>query len=506
MNGRGALAAIGALVILGCKVNPHAHRHTPPPRPIGIIINGEALPLEPRPLLDRGILLVPVQRTIHALGLDFEREGSRMITHVGSKTVVLRDHSRIALVDDNSVMLDAPVMLRNNVFYAPLRFFTSVLDAQANFFHDTVIIVAQLVGRAGNGIITEGNRTLHIGTVTNVDLNSDPPTVTLSFNGAVHTIRITRNAIITLRDVAIDVDTPGELSDIRPGDYAEIMIEKNGAVSSVVDAFGSRYGTIVALNGSQFVLQDGHVIAPDRDTAISLDGRPAAIGDLQIGDRVTVRYNVETDEIREVDADRSLASTNADTGTARIDAVSINASQPLRGGQRLFVTMHGAIDGAATFDVGQYVQNVAMRQSAPGIYVGSYTIPQSANFTGVPIVAHLRMQDGSSAEAESAQTLSAAATPPGISSVGPADGETVNDDEPAIYATFVSQAVPVNPSSIRLEVNGLDVSEDSLRTPNFVQFLPGTTYHGVVRVTVRVADYAGNIAKRSWTFTVAKGY
>jgi hypothetical protein len=506
VNARRTLAAIGAFVILGCKINPHARHHAPPPRPIGIVINGEALPLDPRPLLDHGILLVPVQRTIHALGLDFEREGSRMITHVGSKTVVLRDHSKMALVDDTRVPLDAPVMLRNDVFYAPLRFFTSVLDAQANLFHGTVIIVAQLVGRAGNGVIVEGNRTLHIGTVTNVDLNSDPPTVTLAFNGAVHTIGITPNAIITLRDIAVDVDTPGELSDIRPGDYAQILMEKNGAVSSVVDAFGSRYGTIAALNGSQFVLQDGHVIAPDRDTVISLNGRPASLSDLQVGDLVTVRYNVETAEILEVDADRSLAATTAQSGTASIDAVSINASQPLRGGQRLVVTMHGAPGGAATFDVGEYVQNVAMTEQTPGTYVGTYAIPQSANFTGVPIVAHLRMHDGSSVEAESAQTLSAAATPPGISSVGPADGEVVNDDEPAIYATFVSQAVPVNPSSIRLEVNGLNVSDDCLRTPNFVQFLPGTTYHGTVRVTVLVADYAGNIAKRSWSFTVADGY
>jgi hypothetical protein len=506
MNARRTLAAIGAFVILGCRVTPHAHGHAPPPRPIGIVINGEALPLEPGPLLDRGILLVPVQRTIHALGLDFEREGSRMITHVGSKTVVLRDRSRVAMVDDTRVLLDAPVMLRNDVFYAPLRFFTSVLDAQANLFHGTVIIVAQLVGRAGNGIITEGDRTLHIGTVTNVDLNSDPPTVTLSFNGAVHTIGITRNAIITLRDVAVDVDTPGELSDIRPGDYAEIMIEKNGAVSSVVDGFASRYGTIAALNDGQFVLQDGHVIAADRDTTISLNGRPAAVSDLQAGDRVTVRYNVETAEIREIAAERSLAATSAQSGSARIDAVSINAGQPLRGGQKLVVTVHGAPGGAATFDVGEYVQNVAMTQQTPGTYVGSYAIPESANFTGVPIVAQLRMNDGSSVEAESAQTLSAAATPPGISSVGPADGESINDDEPAIYATFVSQAVPVNPASIRLEVNGLDVSDDCLRTPNFVQFLPGTTYHGTVRVTVSIADYAGNTAKRSWSFTVDDGY
>jgi hypothetical protein len=485
-----------------------AARHVKPPQPpIGIVINGEALPLEPHPLLDKGVLLVPVQRTIHALGLDFERDGSRMITHIGSKTVVLRDRSRVALVDGDRILLDAPVVLRNDVFYAPLRFFTEVLGAQAVFSPKgrIVTIVAQLIGRSGEGDFVEGNRTVRVGTVTAVDVTSDPPTVTLSFNGVVRTIAISPNAIITMRDVAVNVDSPGELTDIHPGDYAQIVVRKDGTVDSVVDAFGSRYGTIAATSDSEFVLQDGHVIAPDRDTEITLNGGPAALGDLEIGDLVSVRYNVETGEVLEVDAERAQAQTSARNGSASITSVAIDATQPLRAGQVLTVTLDGSPGGAATFDVGPYVQNVAMSENAPGTYVGTYVIPRSANFTGIPIVGHLRMPDGSSVDAQSAQTLSAAGTPPGIASFGPPEDATVNAQEPAIYATFATQAVAVDPSSIRIRVDGTDVTDDALRTPNFVQYLPGMTYRGKVRVMVRVADFAGNVTTKSWIFFVRHG-
>jgi hypothetical protein len=488
----------------GQRQNHKKKRQRCIPQPkIGIVINGEVLPLEPRPLLLNGHLLVPVQRTVHALGLDFERHGSRMITHVGAQTIVLRDGSRFALVDEQRIVLDVPVTLLNDVFYAPLRFFTKVLGASATYQRGVVTIVAQLVGFAGEGLIPEGNRTLHVGTVTAVDLNGYPPTITLAFNGQVRTIGISRNALITLRDVAVDVDTPGELSDVHPGDYAEITtLNKSGKVLSVVDAYGSRYGEIAAINGSEFVLQDGHVIEPDRDTTISLDAQPATLDDLRIGDRVAVRYNVETGEVREVAAERAQAPLSAQSGSARIDSVTTDAARPLRAGRVLRVTMRGSRGGAATFDVGSYLQNMAMAEGPPGVYVGTYRIPQSATFAGVPLLVQLAMPDGSRVQAEAAQTLSVAGMPPGISSIGPSDGDTVDGDKPAIYATFTAQAVPIDPSSIHVEVNGMDVTDDCLRTPTFVQYLPGREYHGVVRVTVRVADEAGNTTTKSWSFVV----
>lgn len=492
-----------ALAALLCFAG--AVRHAAPAPEIGIVINGEALPLEPPPLLENGLLLVPVRRTVIALGLDFTAHGSRMITHVGAKTVTLRDGSRVALVDSTPVTLDAPAVRINGVFYAPLRFFTDVLGAEATFDRrrHVVAIISQLVGRSGAGDFTENGQLVRVGTVTAVDVNSDPPTVTLAFNGAVRTIPISNNAIVTMRDVGVDVETSGELTDIRPGDYAEIAMRKDGTVASVVDEYGSRSGVVVVANPQELLLQDGHVIVPDRDTVTTLNGQSASFSDLQAGDRVTVRYNVETAEVREIVAERLEAQTSAQSGTASIADVGIDATRPLRAGERLTVTMHGSPGGAATFDIGAYVQGIAMAEQAPGTYVGSYEIGASANFASTIIIAHLRMPDGSAVEARAPQTLSASGLPPGVATVGPADGSVVDLDTPAVYATFATDAVPVNPSTVRLYVDGRDVTPECLRTPNFVQYLAQTTYHhGTIHVMVRVADEAGNYTQKSWTFTI----
>ncbi len=345
---------------------------------------------------------------------------------------------------------------------------------------------------------------MRVGTVTAVDVISDPPTVTLGFNGTVQTIPIAPNALITIRDVAVNVDVPGELTDLRPGDYAEIIALKNGSVLSVVDEYGSRYGTIAAIDGSELVLEDGQVIVPDRDTEIGLNGKAATFGDLLVGDRATIRYNVETNEVREIIAERAEAQSSAQSGTASIESISIDATGPMRAGQTLTVTLRGSPGGSATFDIGSYVANIAMDERSAGIYVGSYAIARTANFVDTPIVAHLEMHDGSMVEAQALQTLSASSTPPGVLSIGPSDGARVDANAPAIYATFGSVAVPVNPSSIRLEVDGRDVTSECLRTPQFIQYLPQTSYSGVVQVTVRVADLAGNATTKSWAFTIRR--
>jgi hypothetical protein len=79
----------------------------------------------------------------------------------------------------------------------------------------------------------------------------------------------------------------------------------------------------------------------------------------------------------------------------------------------------------------------------------------------------------------------------------------VNTNRPAVYATFVSDAVPVNPSSALLWINGRDVTAECVRTAAFIQYRPSYTYpDGLVHVTVRVADEAGNTAAKSWSFTI----
>ena len=462
---------------------------------IAIVINGVKLPLQPPPMMLHGELYAPVRRTIEALGLQFIRSGSQIATQVGARTVSVPIGGKDGAIEIHDVL------------YAPLRFFTDVLGAQATYdsHTHTVTIVAQLVGRSSSGLVLTHTSAERFGTVSAVDLVSDPPTVTLEYNATIHTVPIGANAIVEMHDVGANVVVPGELSDVRPGDFARIYMDRAGHVERVADEFGSRAGTVAAATSTEFVMMDGHVIVPDRTTEIVLNGKTAAISDLHVGDVVTVRYNVESNEIRTILASRPIATVSPVPGSPQITSMAIDSNRPLRAGDTLSVTMQGTPGGAATFDIGSYVTNLAMSETSRGVYTANYRIPNGANFSNVPIIGHLRVGTSSAPDAAAPQTLSASSSPPGVSDFAPDENAVVNTSSPAIYVTFVADAVPVNPSSIVLWVDGRDVTSESLRSAAFIQYMPQYSYHsGAVHVTVRVADMAGNTTTKSWNFIIRR--
>lgn len=470
-------------------------------RPIGIVINGDALAIDPPPRFEKNILYVPVRRTIEALGLAFDRRGDRIQTQIGSKTAVLTLGKRIVQLDAGGVAMAGPPLEINDVLYVPLRFFTDVLGAQAHFDRraNTVNIVAQLVGRTTNGFETEGNGYVRFGTVAGVDVISDPPTLTIESNGIVKTIRIGQNAAIEVHDVNVDVTSPGELGDVRPGDFARVEMRKDGRVERVIDEYGSRSGRVVAIAGEQFVLRDGQVISMGRTTEVSLNGKAAQFADLRPGDEVSVRYNVETNEVREVLAGRRVASGGDQVA---IESVDSDAHRPLRPGDVLHVTMRGTPNGSASFDIGSDIVDQTMAQRSPGFYAGTYTIPRGANFRDVVLIARLNA-GGAVAQLAAPDAISASSTPPGIADFAPDENATINTNRPAVYASFASDAVAVNPASALLWIDGRDVTSECVRTGSFIQYFPSYAYRdGPVHVTVRVSDEAGNTTTKSWTFTI----
>lgn len=486
---------------------PHAKPAPKPPSVISIVINNTKLPLEPPPRFQGGQLFVPVRRTIEALGLQFNRDGKTIWTDVGANHVSLTVGSKIARDGSSALELGAAPLEIKDVLYAPLRFFTDVLGAQASYDRasKTVTIDAELVGRSDAGVVQHGNHVERFGTATAIDIDSDPPTITLAGNATVKTVPISRNAYVEMHDVDANVTDPGELGDVRPGDYVRLYMDAAGHVSRIEDAFGSYYDVVAAATADRFVLRDGHVIVPSRTTQVSINGAPAQIGDVKVGDTASVRYNIESNEVRSILITRKLASTGvAATGPA-ITSVDLDADHPLKAGESITVSVHGTPGGAATFDIGPYVTNVSMAERAPGVYTGNYALPRSSNFTDVPIIAHLRVAGRNAADQQSSRTLSVAGSPPGIRDFAPDQGSVVNTNRPAIYATFASEAVGINASSAVLWVNGRDVTANSVRTERYIQYMPSYTYPaGVVRVTVRVSDRAGNTTTKSWSFTIKK--
>lgn len=515
VRGSRSIGAMLAGCMLACSWPVHAEaakskpksRSETPARAIVILINGEEIARDPAPRIVGGRLLVPVVRIYSALGIAVSREGDDIIAAAPAKKITLHIGSAEATIDNRTITMQGPATELGGATYVPLRFVADSLGAQVTYnaqaarVEVTSSIIGRTPGLTQNG---PGGGSQVAGTVSAIDLNSAPESITVTRSGSVRTVAINSDAKILIQDVITKTNTPATLNDIHVGDAVSVFLSKEGKVRELVDRIASRAGTVAAVSPSAVVLQSGYVVTPDRNSEVTVNGAAARIGDLKVGDVVTVRSNPDTNEKRQIIASRPVPPTPQAAGSAAISSLTVAARGALKAGDSFEVTLKGTPGGKASFDIGAYVTNVAMREESGGTYTARYTIPPGVNFGQTPIYGHLSVNGQDAPRAQAPSLIAVSTTPPQIVEVAPPAGQTVNNSKPSIYATFVSPTdVAVNPSTVTIHVNGLDVTASATRTATFITYSPSVALgDGPVRVRVTITDNAGNTAAREWTFTV----
>jgi hypothetical protein len=496
------------------KAAPHPAatpgKGTPIETTIAIAVNGDELPLEPAPRIvgkGGGRLVVPVVRIYSALGIAVSRNGDAITASAPGKRIVLHIGSSLATIDGRPVMMEAPATRISGATYVPLRFVAESLGAQATFNvrANRVEVVSSLVGR--NPALEQqaaGGASQVVGTVSAVDLNSQPRSLTVERGGNVRTVAITSDARIELQDVVARTGMPAAVSDVHVGDAVSVIVLRNGHVDSVIVRYASRIGTIAAVSPSAFVLNTGFLVSPDKATTISLNAEPATFADLKTGDAVVVRLNPDTNEKRQIIVSRAVAAIAAPPGPAAIASFKTDAQRALRSGDSFNIALRGTPGGRATFDIGTYLTGLPLNETQPGFYTAHYTIPPNVNFGQTTVYGHLSAGGAEAPRAEAPALLAVSSTPPQIVDIAPLNGQNVNNDRPSIYATFrAPTGVGINSSSATISVNGLDVTPSATRSGDFITYSPGVALgDGQVAVQVRVADQAGNLQTRTWSFTI----
>jgi hypothetical protein len=93
--------------------------------------------------------------------------------------------------------------------------------------------------------------------------------------------------------------------------------------------------------------------------------------------------------------------------------------------------------------------------------------------------------------------------PPAIQSISPAQNETVNNLTPEIVVTYTDELSGIDTSSVRLIVNGTDVTALSDVDSFQLIYLPGEEMaEGKVTAKLALRDIAGNNVYRTWEFTI----
>jgi hypothetical protein len=475
-------------------------------RSIVIVINGETLEGEAAPeVVDRRVM-VPLRAVFAAFGIPLVRAGREISATLASGVATVSVGSRWAHVNGRSVLIDQAPFDREGTTFVPLLFIRDALGAVVSYDQKgaKIEIVSPFIGKNVNERAVSGGGSTLVGTVSAIDANSAPPALTVLVGGNPRTIAVTSSARFYVEDTTIRSQLRGELADVRVGDALRVILTKDGHVAEVHDFFKSATGAVAAVSPSALVLANGRVVTGDRVSEITLNGDPAKIGDIRLGDYVTVRSNPESGEIRQVIATRQIPPTAAPSADLGIASFAISANRPLRAGEYLDVEMHGTAGGQATFDIGDYVTGTAMREEAPGVYRARFVIPERFNVVQVPVFGRLRAGTNQAPRIEAAAHLSAVTTPPAIVDIAPSSGQTINNPRPSIYATFNSPGdVGIDAASIVLTVNGRDVTSSAVRSANFITYSPASDIgEGLVQVTVRVADPAGNSSTRSWSFSI----
>lgn len=187
----------------------------------------------------------------------------------------------------------------------------------------------------------------------------------------------------------------------------------------------------------------------------------------------------------------------------RVTSFTHDAKAALRAGSVLAVTLEGDEGATATFTVGAIGEDLAMQETAPGKYKGTFTVPEGVN-DRVSVFGKLTREGKESPLIQAGVPVVIDSVPPTVSDVEPAREKLVPDPQPMIYVVFEdADGSGVVPEQVKLMVAGEDVTAQATRTPRFITYRPILPFaNGPVTARVLLADRAGNAAECEWQFTV----
>lgn len=176
-------------------------------------------------------------------------------------------------------------------------------------------------------------------------------------------------------------------------------------------------------------------------------------------------------------------------------------------GDTVTVFMQGTPGAAASFSILGIADNLAMQETRPGQYEGSYTFRNQDRASQARIVAQLEQTGLVSSQVLEGKTVSIGQVTdnvfPSLSNLTPARDANVPEAQPMISANFTdNQGIDLN--SFRLVVNNVDVTQQAQLTQTSFRYQPDQPLTGGRRTFVRtqIGDINGNVTLESWTFSV----
>jgi hypothetical protein len=216
-----------------------------------------------------------------------------------------------------------------------------------------------------------------------------------------------------------------------------------------------------------------------------------------------VQWNAATRTVEITSAGTAPGGGTTSTGPS-IQSFTHNSTGWLIAGNKLKIVMKGTPGGTATFEIPGVTDRTQMNEVSAGQYESVWTVPADANnISGAGVVGQLTIA-GKSLLIQAGTPISIDTTPPVIGNTSPNPDSSLAKTKPGISATYDDgSGSGINTSSVKLTLNGTDVTNKANVTSSFVSYSPASPLEaGVKTIVLSLRDKAGNSASNSWAFTI----
>jgi hypothetical protein len=239
--------------------------------------------------------------------------------------------------------------------------------------------------------------------------------------------------------------------------------------------------------------------------------------------RVTFGERVYSRQFNFPPAFQALAMGAAPARAPAIERFVMRPGGRLEAGRELRFRLVGAPGGDAWLDIPGVINGVDLAETRPGVYEGTYTIRRRDNLDAfadatatlrngnqratarVDVRGDDREFGGRDRDREVGRDRVRDDRAPQITELTPGNGERVGDrGRTHLSARLSDEGSGIDPGSVRVRLNGRDVTADARVTPDELHYRADLA-PGRYTAEVTVRDQSGNATTKSWSFDVMAG-
>ncbi len=526
---KSALASAAAVLLMGTAGHGQAAQT------IQVTVNGTPVAFSGTPPTEiKGAVLVPLRGVFQALGASVDYNAATRVINAqkGATTVLLPLGSLQATVNGQPQDLSQPAQAVGGTTLVPLRFVAQALGAYVDWHAATSTVeittqephLATLPAPPGQGAVT--------GQATGIYTDTNPQQITVRVNGKNTSVPISDSTIV-VRSVVGQPGIVTPLAQIQPGDQVTIQRGADGAAISITATFGEVAGTVksigrLASGNSVVTLNDGTTVELMKGAPVTMNGNPIKLSNVMTDEKVTIRTNPSNNlglgvavatggDPNPVPPGQAIGAETVTPPPGNIAAAGAtelvfiasfthNATKPLKAGDVLTATLVGTPRGKASFAIPGVAENVPMKETSPGVYTGSYTVPKNKSVSRAAVLGRLAANGATAPLLQASGLLTVDSIPPRIMDWQPESGANVESERPSINAVFSDQGSGIDPAATQIRLDGADITAQATITPRFFNLNPADPLAaGTHSVHVSVADLAGNTAAADWSFKITPG-